>query len=139
MGVKKVEDLIAFQLSRAFKLAVYAVVNGSSKASADFRYRDQLFDAASSGESNVDEGFHRYGAGEMVHFLSIARASIAEAKRRLADGVDRGHFEATAVAPALELGRRAGAALAGLQRSLKPFTRREQQRQRRTARTPATR
>jgi four helix bundle protein len=108
-------------LAQAFKLEVYRLVEAHPAAKNDFKYRGQLFDAASGGEGNVDEGFQRYRAGEMRLFLSYARASISEAKRRVVDGVHRGYFPADACEPALTVGRRAGAAIAGLQRSLLPF------------------
>jgi four helix bundle protein len=126
VGVRRIEDLVAWQLSREFKLAVYRLVKDHPRASSDLRYRDQLWQAASSGEANVDEGFHRYTAGEFVRFLSYARASVHEAVRRVADGIDRGHFTPVECDATLVLGRRAAAAIAGLQRSLKPFTRRGQ-------------
>jgi len=121
MGVRRVEELHAWQLAHAFKREVYAVVRASADASGDFRFRGQLFEAASSGESNVEEGFHRYGAGEMLLFLSYARASIAEARGRLKDGVDRGYYGTADAERALALGARAAGAIAALQRSLRPF------------------
>jgi hypothetical protein len=54
-------------------------------------------------------------------FLSYARGSAAEAITRLQDGVDRGYFTQAACEDALVLGRRTAAAIAGLQRSLRPF------------------
>jgi hypothetical protein len=62
MGVKKVEDLIAFQQARAFKLEVYSIVRRHPAAYRDYRYRDQLFDAALSAEANIAEGWRRFGS-----------------------------------------------------------------------------
>lgn len=45
MGVKRLEDLVAFQQAGAFKLEVYAIVQSHPAANRDWRYRDQLFDA----------------------------------------------------------------------------------------------
>ena len=121
MGVRRLEDLIAWQLSVEFKRAVYRLIRAHGRADRDFKYRSQLFDSASSAEANVVEGFERYRAREFRLFLSYARASNAEAQRWLADGIDRGHFTKEACEPVLVLGRRAGAAIARLQQSLEPF------------------
>jgi four helix bundle protein len=56
MGVKRLEDLIAFQQAVAFKREVYAIVTRHPAADRSFRYRDQLFGAASGVESNIAEG-----------------------------------------------------------------------------------
>jgi four helix bundle protein len=121
MGVKRVEELIAFQLARRFKRQVYAIVRKYPQAYNDFRYRGQLWEAASSGEANIDEGFQRFGAAEFKHFLGIARASLSEAKTRLLDGADRGYFPEDECTPIADLGERAIKTIVGLQRSLEPF------------------
>ena len=138
MGVKRLEDLIAFQLARAFKREVYALVRAHPPAFDDRGYRSQLWDAASSGEQNIREGFGRFTAAEFHQFLRYSRASIDEAKGRVEDGVDRGYFPVEACQDALTLGSRAGAAAAGLQRSLRPFIE-ERRKERRTTRPVARR
>ena len=92
MGVRRLEDLHAFQLSVEFKRGVCQLVDASLRARSDWRYRDQLFDAALGGESNIAEGWRRNTASEMAQFLRYAMASLAEADRRLRDGVDRNYF-----------------------------------------------
>ena len=104
MGVKRVEELIAFQLAQRFKRQVFAIVRKYPEAYNDFRYRGQLWDAASSGESNIDEGFHRFNPKEFRRFLSIARASLAEARTRLLDGADREYFPRDECLPIAALG-----------------------------------
>ena len=47
MGVKYLEELIAYQLSQAFKREVYRLIDGSKGATRDFKFRDQLRDSAS--------------------------------------------------------------------------------------------
>lgn len=121
MGVKKIDDLIAFQLAVEFKRGVYRLVQGNGQASADYRYRQQLCDAAGSVEANVVEGWHRYKAGEFCQFLRYALASVAEAKRWVQDGVDRGYFDASDCNAVLTLGNRCAAALMNLHKSLRPF------------------
>jgi four helix bundle protein len=121
MAVRRLDDLVAYQLALNFKLAVYAVVRQHARALADRRYCDQLFDAASSVEANVAEGWRRYVARDMCLFLRYALASLEEARRRLLDGVHRGYFTLEECDEALELANRCGAALAALRKSLVPF------------------
>jgi four helix bundle protein len=121
VGVSRVEDLVAYQLSLEFKRSVYALVRARAAAARDLRYRDQLFEAVSGASASIAEGFGRRTAKDFSLFLSYARGSIAEGITRVEDGVDRGHFAASDCADTLALGRRAAAAVAGLQRSLKPF------------------
>jgi four helix bundle protein len=118
MGVKRLEDLVAFQQAVAFKLEVYAVVQRHSTAQRDFRYRDQLFDAASSVEANIAEGWRRFSAIDMIRFLRYAAGSLEEARVRLLDGVARGYFGQDACQQALEHAARCSAATTGLARSL---------------------
>lgn len=54
----------------------------------------------------------------MQQFLRYARASPEEARRRLADGVARGHFAATSCEAAFTHANRCGAATTGLWKSL---------------------
>lgn len=65
---------------------------------------NQLFEGASSVESNITEGFARFVPGEFRTFLRYSLASLAEAVVRVRDGADRGHFTAEATTKALRLG-----------------------------------
>jgi four helix bundle protein len=121
MGVKKLEDLVAFLLAVEFKRGIHRVVRASPDAWADLRYRSQIFDAARSVEANIAEGWKRFSAGDMARFFRIALGSLEEAKRRLMDGVDSGYFTAKDCADTLELGNRCGAALTGLWKTLREF------------------
>ncbi len=132
MGAKNLEELRAFQAAREFKLEVYRLFDASPSAAQDFKYRDQLFSAVSDAESDVAEGFHRWVAGEFAHFLSFALSSMAEARVRLQDGVDRRHFTPSEAQKALELGERAIRTAKALRTSLEPFRKRRGERPPRT-------
>jgi four helix bundle protein len=121
MGVKRLEDLAAFQLAVSFKLDVYRLVREHPGAANDWRFRSQLFASAASVESNITEGWQRHRAAEMATFLRYARASLAESERWLHDGVARGYYPASALESALEHCGRCGAATTNLWRSLQPF------------------
>jgi len=118
MGAKKVDDLIAFQLAGSFKKEVYAIVRVHEKAGRDFRYRDQLFDATSSVEANIAEGWRRFPEPDMIRFFRYAISSLEEARVRLLDGVDRGYFPRQVCEVGIRYAVRCSAATAGLIRSL---------------------
>ena len=128
MGFKRLDDCHAFQLTRAFKRAVYAILKDSSGVMRDDRFRMQIQDALSSAESNIGEGFYRFGAGEISHFLRIALGSLAEGVLRLKDGVDRGYFTEARCREALELADRAIGATRRWRESLEPFVKGNQRR-----------
>lgn len=121
MGFSKIEEVIAYQLAREFKLRVYRLVREHPKAERDAEYCAQLFDAVRSGQANVREGFKRYKAPVFYLFLSYSRSSIEEAIGWLADGIESGYFTEAEVASVAALGYRAIGATAALQRSLKKF------------------
>jgi len=92
VGVKRLDDLIAFQRANEFKAEVYRLVDASA-AARDERFRLQLFDAASSVAANIAEGWSRFSAPEFCQFLRYARASLEESRVWLRDGVARRYFD----------------------------------------------
>jgi len=134
MGVKRLEDLAAFQLAVSFKLDVYRVVREHPAAVNDWRFRSQLFAAAAGVESNIAEGWKRHRAAELATFLRYARASLAEAERWLHDGVARGYYPTEALEAALEHCGRCGAATTNLWKSLQPFIEERKKRARKISR-----
>ena len=121
MAVTRIEDLIAWQLAHQFKCEVYRVIRDSPAAQRDLRYQDQLRAAAASVEMNIAEGFFRRGPREFIRFLSIAIASLGEARLWLQDGIDRQHFQPAACGEALILAKRCCGAATRLRSSLQPF------------------
>ena len=123
MGVQKLDDLIAWQLARAFKLEVYRLLRSHRAAHGDVRFEAQLRDSAASVGVNIGEGFHRYGAREFSRYLSIAVASLAEAVLWIQDGIDREHFDESDCAVALALAKRCKVASLRLKRRLDEMAR----------------
>lgn len=121
VGVRRVEDLVAWQLAVEFKQEVYRLLRRSPAALGDYRYRSQLREAVASTESNLVEGFHRHTAPQFIQFLSYARGSHAEAETRLKDGIAREYFSPESCSEALQLAKRCGQAILKLIQSLKPF------------------
>jgi four helix bundle protein len=123
MGARNLNELRAFQKARAFKLEVYRLIAQSAEAQSDWKFRSQLADAAASNEMNVREGFKRWVAGEMAHFLAYAVASLEEAVGRVQDGIDRKYFKEGDCRMAFELGEASEKTTMALHKSLRPFFR----------------
>lgn len=119
---KTLDELIAFQFAREFKLEVYRLLRDHPATERDIRYCSQLREAASGVEANIAEGWRRFMPRDMAQFVRIGLASLEEAKVRLRDGIDRGHFTEGEAKPAIDLGNRCGAATMGLLKSLQRMT-----------------
>jgi four helix bundle protein len=89
--VRDFEDLVCWQLSRALVSEVCAET-ARGPASRDFKFRDQIRDAAASAPRNIAEGFGRFSPADFARFLRYAVASLAETRNHLRDGEDRGYF-----------------------------------------------
>ena len=116
MGVRRYQDLVAWQLANSLKKQIYALVEGSA-AKRDFRFRDQITDAAASGPSNLSEAFGAYGHPEAARYVRIACSSLMETHNHLGDGVDRHHWTKEQAEPLQDLAEDAkegGWSLAGL-------------------------
>lgn len=91
-GVKRFEDLIAWQRARELTKAIYSTTSQSAFA-RDFGLRDQIQRAAVSVMSNIAEGFERAGAREFHQFLVVAKASCAEVRSQLYVALDNGYLD----------------------------------------------
>jgi four helix bundle protein len=105
MIAKRYEELEAWQLADELKREVYALTE-TGAAAKDFKYRDQIRDSAASNRKNISEGFGRFRPAPFAQFMEFAVGSAMETKDALQDGVDRGYFTPTRVAPALKLAER---------------------------------
>jgi four helix bundle protein len=59
VGAKRIEDLVVWQLGNELRKKVHAL-SANAVVAGDWRFRDQLRDAASSITRNIAEGFERY-------------------------------------------------------------------------------
>jgi four helix bundle protein len=114
---KNFTELIAWQLARELKLSVYQLVK-HPKMARDFRFIDQITDAAASGPRNIAEGFGRFNRKEFAHFLKIAIASEQEVRNHIIDAFDRGYIDAEERDDGVRLSKRAVTAAARLRRYL---------------------
>lgn len=108
MGVRRVQDLIAWQLAGQFRDCVYKLVRSNEHADRDYRYRDELFDAVAS-------------VIKFIQFLGYSKASLAEAQEGILDGIARGYFTEAECEPALLLAKRCTMAILRLIQSLQRF------------------
>ena len=91
VGVRRFEDLIAWQLAHELQQEVLAFAAKGS-VSRDFKYCDQIRESSRSATRNTSEGFGRYYHKEFARFLRIAAGSLHETKNHLHDGRDRGYL-----------------------------------------------
>ena len=91
-GIRRFEDVIAWQKARALTSLIYRV-SGSGAFTHDFALRDQIRCTSISIMSNIAEGFERYGSAEFKHFLSVARGSAAEVRSQTCPAFDPGYID----------------------------------------------
>ena len=96
MGARRVEELVVWQLANELRNKVHAIT-ATGLVTRDFRFCNQIRDAASSVARNIAEGFGRYRHKEFAQFLSVARGSAFELADHLRDGVGREYWPEEAV------------------------------------------
>ncbi len=84
MVAKHFSELVCWQLGRELRQHVFRLA-ALEPISADFKFRSQLNDAASSICSNIAEGFGRRSHKDFAHFLDMARSSANEIENRLGE------------------------------------------------------
>jgi four helix bundle protein len=96
-GVKRFEELIAWQKARELTRDVFALTEKPALA-RKYGLVDQLERASVSIMSNVAEGFERGGSAEFHQFLVVAKASCAEVRSLLYVLLDAGYIDETVFA-----------------------------------------
>jgi four helix bundle protein len=105
-GVRRYQELIAWQ--RCMELAdVVFEITESGRSSKDFKFRDQIRDAAQSAPPLIAEGFVRFLPGDFVRYLRMARAEVAEVQSDLDTGARRNYFSEQQLTRACTVARRA--------------------------------
>ena len=84
MGAKTFEELYAWQLSAELRNAIVAVC-ATGALDSDFKFRDQIREAARSAPALIAEGFGRFGHREFRRYLTMARAELLEVQDALTD------------------------------------------------------
>src|SRR5687768_6753116 len=106
MGAKRFEDLVAWQLARALKQNVYVLCERPG-CRTDWKFRSQLRESVAGPPAHIAEGFGRRRPRDFSRFLTMARASLDEARNHLIDGIDRGYWQEADLKEAHALMRRA--------------------------------
>ena len=89
--MRRYQDFKAWQLAAELNSTIFALTS-APPSFHDFRFRDNIRDAADSAQRNFPEGFGRFAPGDFARFLDHSRASLLEVKNELAVGLDRGYF-----------------------------------------------
>ena len=93
MGVRRFEDLIAWQLADQLQTDIFEFT-ARPPASRDFKYCDQIRESIRSAKRNTSERFGRYYPKEFARFLRIAAGSLQETKNHLQDGLKQQYLSA---------------------------------------------
>ena len=88
MGVRRYEDLAAWQLARELERRVYAFT-AMEPARKDFEYCRQIRKSSSSAPRNIAEGFGRYLPGDFSKFMRNALGSLNETQDHLSAGLEQ--------------------------------------------------
>jgi four helix bundle protein len=90
-GVRRFEDLVAWQKARAMTRAIYEATR-TGAFERDYALRNQITRAAGSVMSNIAEGFERGSRTEFHQYLVVAKASCAEVRSDLYIASDVGYL-----------------------------------------------
>lgn len=88
-GWKHFNEIAAWQQARDLKKVAYGILR-KAQFRHEYKYKDQLRNAARSGPANIAEGFGRHGNPEFARFVEIAKASEAEVLNHFIDAHDQG-------------------------------------------------
>ena len=91
--VCRFEDLIAWQLAVQLRRLVHRYCEKPA-IKRDFKFHDNLADAASSAPRNIAEGFGRKYHREFARFAIIARGSEQEVLNGFIEAHERGYIDA---------------------------------------------
>ena len=90
-GFRDFREIAAWQRSREVKMLAYVLL-AKPEVARDFKFRDQLRDAARSAPRNIAEGFARYKHKEFAQFVRVAKGSLGEVLDHFIDAVDNGYL-----------------------------------------------
>jgi four helix bundle protein len=116
-GLRDFREMAAWQRSREVKMLAYALL-AKPDVARDFKFRDQLRDAARSAPRNIAEGFARYKHKEFAQFVRVAKGSMGEVLDHFIDAVDNGYLTPAELATHEHACKKAFKAINGLIRYL---------------------
>lgn len=92
MNYKKFEELPCWIKARELCQAVYQIINLTGFKN-DFKFRDQIWDAAGSVMDNIAEGFDDGSTREFIRFLGYSQRSSSEVQSQLYRAIDCGYID----------------------------------------------
>jgi four helix bundle protein len=92
--VCRLEDLVAWQLAVQLRRLAHSYCEKPA-IQRDFKFRNNLMDAASSAPRNLAEGYGRKYHREFARFAIIARGSEREVLECCHEAYERGYIDAT--------------------------------------------
>jgi four helix bundle protein len=92
MIASRFEELLFWQRSRELTRLIYSFTK-AGKFRADFGLKDQIQRSCVSVMSNIAEGFGRGSNKEFIHFLFIAKGSLAEVQSQLYVALGQGYID----------------------------------------------
>jgi four helix bundle protein len=116
-GVRRFEDLVAWQKARELTRLVYAATR-EEPFRRDFGLCSQIQRASVSVMANIAEGFDRKRTGEFHQHLSVAKASCAEVRSHLYVALDAGYLDQASFKPLYGLAAETARVTAGLRASV---------------------
>lgn len=119
-GLKRFEDIKAWQEARVLSKMVYTVTNEGAFAK-DFGLRDQIRRAAVSSMNNTAEGFDCDSQIEFARFLGIARRSTVEVQSLLYTAIDIGYIDQETFAKIYKQATKTKALIGGFKKYLTDY------------------
>ncbi len=116
-GVKSYQDLVVWKKAVDLAEMVYRV-SASFPTDERFGMTSQVRRAATSVASNISEGAERRGSKEFLHFLGLARGSLAEMETILIPAQRLGMADPEQVTELLAQAAEIGRMLSGLKSSI---------------------
>jgi four helix bundle protein len=116
-GVRRFQDLDCWKLARMLRREIVQLTR-RSPACKDFKFVDQIRDAARGGTRNIAEGYSRFIPSEILRFLGYAKSSLDETADELIDGLESGYWSRAEYQRARSLLRRTHGAIRGWWRYL---------------------
>jgi four helix bundle protein len=91
-GARRPEDFDAWQLAWELKERVYAFT-ATLPARRDFKFCEEIREAARSAPDNIAEGFYRFSPSDFANFVRMARASLGEVRNQLKHAQSHGYLD----------------------------------------------
>ncbi|MFM9107347.1 MAG: four helix bundle protein [Chloroflexota bacterium] len=117
MSVQSFRDLRVWQSSMNLTVAIYLLSREFPREEL-YGLTSQLRRAVASVPANIAEGRHRAHVKEYLHFLSIARGSLAETETFLELALRLGYADSFALEPILTLAGEVSRQLNAMQQAL---------------------